>query len=107
MKQLGRQLLYLIRTPKAMRMMVLGVALVIYVKLRSFLAVDQLVRIYREVSRTVLDPQAPWISELLLLSSSIGAFPVDFQQVSMSADDVSKWDVLHHADIIQEPCQLQ
>ena len=31
-------------------MMVLGVALVIYVKMRSFLAVDQLVRIYREVS---------------------------------------------------------
>ena len=32
-------------------MMVLGVALVMYVKMRSFLAVDQLVRIYREVSR--------------------------------------------------------
>ena len=31
-------------------MMVLGVALVMYVKMRSFLAVDQLVRIYREVS---------------------------------------------------------
>lgn len=58
-KQLGRQLLYLIRTPKAMRMIVLGVALVIYVKLRSFLAVDQLVRIYREVNKTVSDPQTP------------------------------------------------
>ena len=32
-------------------MTVLGVALVMYVKMRSFLAVDQLVRIYREVSR--------------------------------------------------------
>ena len=31
-------------------MTVLGVALVMYVKMRSFLAVDQLVRIYREVS---------------------------------------------------------
>ena len=34
-------------------MMVLGVALVMYVKMRSFLAVDQLVRIYREVSRDI------------------------------------------------------
>ena len=50
MKHFGRQLWYLIRTPKAIRMIVLGVALVIYVKTRSFLAVDQLVRIYREVS---------------------------------------------------------
>ena len=32
-------------------MAVLGAALVMYVKMRSFLAVDQLVRIYREVSR--------------------------------------------------------
>ena len=30
-------------------MIVLGMALVMYVKARSFLAVDQLVRIYREV----------------------------------------------------------
>jgi len=50
LRSLGRQLWYVIRTPKAIRMMVLGVALVIYVKMRSFLAVDQLVRIYREVS---------------------------------------------------------
>ena len=35
-------------------MTVLGVALVMYVKMRSFLAVDQLVRIYREVSRAIL-----------------------------------------------------
>ena len=85
-KQLGRQLLYLIRTPKAMRMMVLGVALVIYVKLRSFLAVDQLVRIYREVSKAFFDSQTPWRSESLLLSSSSGAFPMDFEQAFMSAD---------------------
>ncbi len=50
LRNLRRQLWYLIRTPKAIRMIVLGVALVIYVKMRSFLAVDQLVRIYREVS---------------------------------------------------------
>ena len=35
-------------------MTVLGVALVMYVKMRSFLAVDQLVRIYREVSRDIV-----------------------------------------------------
>ena len=34
-------------------MISLGVALVIYVKTRAFLAVDQLVRIYREVSRVL------------------------------------------------------
>ena len=50
LEHFGRQLWYLIRTPKAIRMIVLGVALVTYVKARSFLAVDQLVRIYREVS---------------------------------------------------------
>lgn len=38
-------------------MMALGVALVMYVKARSFLAVDQLVRIYREVSRALQDGQ--------------------------------------------------
>lgn len=51
MKRFGQQLWYLLRTPKAIRMIVLGVALAIYVKTRSFLAVDQLVRIYREASQ--------------------------------------------------------
>lgn len=55
LRHFGRQIWYLVRTPKATRMVVLGVALVIYVKARSFLAVDQLVRIYREVSRPLHD----------------------------------------------------
>ncbi|CAL5229598.1 g12956 [Coccomyxa viridis] len=53
LRHFGRQIWYLVRTPKATRMVVLGVALVIYVKARSFLAVDQLVRIYREVENPV------------------------------------------------------
>jgi hypothetical protein len=62
--------MYLIRTPKALRMILLGVALVIYVKLRSFLAVDQLVRIYREVSTYGLTLFTLGAPHLLLRSRS-------------------------------------
>ena len=39
-------------TRKAARIAAAGLTLVLYVKFRSFLAVDQLVRIYREVMRS-------------------------------------------------------
>ena len=46
---LGQRAWRLLRTRKAARCLVAAATLVVYVRLRSFLAVDQLVRIYREV----------------------------------------------------------
>ena len=46
---LGRRAWRALRTRKAARCLAAAATLVVYVRLRSFLAVDQLVRIYREV----------------------------------------------------------
>lgn len=47
---LARRFWRQLRTRKAARILAAGLTLVCYVKLRSFLAVDQLVRMYREVT---------------------------------------------------------
>ena len=62
-------------------MMALGVALVMYVKARSFLAVDQLVRIYREVSQSaarqaVLPHQSPFLAPIVATLFASVTIPV-------------------------------
>ena len=60
-----------LRTRKAARILAAGLTLVVYVKLRSFLAVDQLVRMYREVIHyppTLLFPCQLLLSLILILT---------------------------------------